>query len=664
MRQVPSTQNPADRPKRNRKSVLTVFAVLASGILILALSACAPAPKSQQFHEQSNTTGFKDHSGRSHTGAGDDQALERLKAELSQGGEEIGTVEKKDLELAKQVLDARIEESQNRLRVVVNLRDEGRIFFDFTDSEITSKPTATNPNVRYKSIVGVTESGVQSSFNMALLCRLVSIGPSPESAQGHQCATATISMRERHGANAKAGIILRNNDVSIVVRPVKKEKLVHHHLKRLVNDFKLTRYGRLQTFEVAWGRSGFDLEMTDQLICPSGRLVETNDLAEPLKLNCKGTETSPDLRGRMIGNTTRGELFLEVAATLPSRLRILPDTNERILILVRRKKNPKPAAPKPNGTPQMSASPTEGQTEAPPISTSSSEEEEGPEEDEEFFLDEKKSVAEPLQTGTTSPEVPGSTGWLVPVDLSDNVTKSWARDRKNPLIAEKVKVWQKSPRLEAFASHYLPNRETVISGLRASKVPAEFSFITLIESKFFVEEGYPVEISSAKAVGPWQFMPRTATDSRFGLKIKPLIRVTNENGRVTSEMADPCDERADLAKSSAAAGKYFRVLLNMFPRDPKLALAAYNWGEGNVSCLESTSKKCEARTRHHSQERLREIRELGLSFWAIYEFNMAPITTLNYVIDFVAAHHAALEMPPLKSEKAIAPWHPAPQCSP
>jgi hypothetical protein len=661
MRSVANKRKPAELPKRNLRSVHSMMAVAWAGILALAISACAPAPKAQQFHEQSNTTGYKDKTGRSHTGAGDDQALNRLKQELTQDtsgqgvGQEAGpeNLEKEDRELAAQVLGARIEESANRIRVLVNLRDSGKLSFDFTEKDIASKGTAANPDVRYKSVTGKTASGEQSSFDMALLCRRVTLDSPPELAQGLQCATATMSLKERHGSKAKAGFILRNQEVSILVRSVKQEKLEHTHLKRLATDFKTTRYGRLQSFEVAWGPSGFDLEMGDQSICPSGRLVETNDLDEPLKLNCKGTETYRDLEGRMIGNTTRGELFLEIAATIPGMLNILPDSNERVFILVRQKKTPKAPTPKPSGTPGSQPNVPAPSTPAEPAE----------DEDDGFFLDEEQPLVPAPNTGTPQNTSAGLTGWMVPVDLSDSVTKSWAKDRKNPLVAKKVKEWQDSRRFKAFASNYIPNRDVVIKGLKASRVPSEFSFITLIESTFFIEEGYPVQISSAKAVGPWQFMPSTATDSRFGLKIESLIPVTNEKGKVTSHMASPCDDRADLAKSSEAAGRYFRVLLNMFPRDPKLAVAAYNWGEGNVECLASTSKKCQSRTRRHSQERLSEIRELGLSFWAIHRYNMAPSTTLNYVIDFVAAHHAALEMQPLKPEKAVAPWRPAPQCA-
>jgi hypothetical protein len=227
-----------------------------------------------------------------------------------------------------------------------------------------------------------------------------------------------------------------------------------------------------------------------------------------------------------------------------------------------------------------------------------------------------------------------------------------------------VEEWKASNRFKNFAINFLPNRDLVYRSLQQSRVPGEFAFITLIESQFFIKPGYPLEISSSLALGPWQFLPSTATDSRFGLRILPLVPVKNEQGRVIRSEANPCDERADLSKASVAAGKYFRVLLNMFPNDPRLAVAAYNWGEGNVECIGSTSTKCNRlnQRRGFSQDRLGEIRELGLNFWAIHRFNMAPSTTLNYVIDFMAAHHAALEMEPLSNDKNIGPWKPSTQC--
>lgn len=63
--------------------------------------------------------------------------------------------------------------------------------------------------------------------------------------------------------------------------------------------------------------------------------------------------------------------------------------------------------------------------------------------------------------------------------------------------------------------------------------------------------------SSAGALGPMQFMPGTA--KRYGIT-----------------------DRTDFGQSSLGAARYMADLMKMFSGDEAKALAAYNWGEGNV----------------------------------------------------------------------------------
>ncbi|WP_337774374.1 transglycosylase SLT domain-containing protein [Serratia marcescens] len=82
----------------------------------------------------------------------------------------------------------------------------------------------------------------------------------------------------------------------------------------------------------------------------------------------------------------------------------------------------------------------------------------------------------------------------------------------------------------------------------------------LLRSMVITESGGETQaVSKAGAKGPFQFMPGTAQD--FGL--------------VGDDVFDP-------EKSAHAAARYMSQLLKMFDGDLGKALAAYNWGQGNV----------------------------------------------------------------------------------
>jgi len=89
-------------------------------------------------------------------------------------------------------------------------------------------------------------------------------------------------------------------------------------------------------------------------------------------------------------------------------------------------------------------------------------------------------------------------------------------------------------------------------------MPTELALLPFVESAF-----NPQAVSSARAAGMWQFMPATGT--HFSLK-QNVFR----------------DDRRDVLASTRAALDYLQRLYGMFG-DWHLALAAYNWGEGNVA---------------------------------------------------------------------------------
>ncbi|MGH6646538.1 transglycosylase SLT domain-containing protein [Aquabacterium sp.] len=109
-------------------------------------------------------------------------------------------------------------------------------------------------------------------------------------------------------------------------------------------------------------------------------------------------------------------------------------------------------------------------------------------------------------------------------------------------------------RMTERSSRYLFH---VLEEIERRQMPTELALLPFIESAF-----NPQAQSSARASGIWQFMPATGKD--FELK-QNVFR----------------DDRRDVLASTRAALDYLQRLQRQFG-DWHLALAAYNWGEGNV----------------------------------------------------------------------------------
>ena len=98
----------------------------------------------------------------------------------------------------------------------------------------------------------------------------------------------------------------------------------------------------------------------------------------------------------------------------------------------------------------------------------------------------------------------------------------------------------------------------IIEEVEKRGMPTELALLPFVESAF-----NPQAMSTAKASGMWQFVPATGRD--FALK-QNIFR----------------DDRRDVLASTRAALDYLGRLHKMFGGDWQLALAAYNWGQGNV----------------------------------------------------------------------------------
>jgi len=147
-----------------------------------------------------------------------------------------------------------------------------------------------------------------------------------------------------------------------------------------------------------------------------------------------------------------------------------------------------------------------------------------------------------------------------PTDMWDRIRRGFKMpDLDNDLVHDREQWYASRPdymqRMTARSSRYIFH---IVEELERRDMPTEIALLPFIESAF-----NPQAVSSARAAGMWQFMPATGTD--FDLK-QNIFR----------------DDRRDVVASTRAALDYLQKLYGMFG-DWQLALAAYNWGEGNVS---------------------------------------------------------------------------------
>ncbi|MGD9877410.1 LysM peptidoglycan-binding domain-containing protein [Desulfococcus sp.] len=190
----------------------------------------------------------------------------------------------------------------------------------------------------------------------------------------------------------------------------------------------------------------------------------------------------------------------------------------------------------------------------------------------------------------------------IPIEINRHVQKEIDYLTKGDFF---VNAYRRSGRYRAHISQELSK-----AGL-----PPELSWLPLIES------GYNVRaLSSARALGLWQFIP--STGYRFGLNRDRYV-----------------DERMNPYKSTQAAIAYLKALHDMFG-DWTTVLAAYNCGEGRV---------------------LRVIRAQQINyldnFWDLYE--QLPNETARYVPRFLATLHIVNNAEKYGIDK-VKPYRPIP----
>ncbi len=178
----------------------------------------------------------------------------------------------------------------------------------------------------------------------------------------------------------------------------------------------------------------------------------------------------------------------------------------------------------------------------------------------------------PAAPNTAPPVPPEAADPLRPetrVDFNDPGMRTdlWQRLRSNYTIPDlsgaRVRKWERYyaerpdyvARMTERGGLYLYH---IAEELQKRNMPMDLALLPFVESAF-----NPQAMSVARAAGMWQFMPST--------------------GRVFSLRQNAFrDDRRDVLASTRAALDYLERLNRMFDGDWQLALAAYNWGEGNV----------------------------------------------------------------------------------
>ncbi len=188
-----------------------------------------------------------------------------------------------------------------------------------------------------------------------------------------------------------------------------------------------------------------------------------------------------------------------------------------------------------------------------------------------------------------------------PRELWDRIRRGYALpDLQNDLVGVHERWYTSRPdyiqRMTERSRKYLFH---IVEEIERRGMPTELALLPFIESAF-----NPQAVSSAKAAGMWQFMPQTGT--HFDLKQNAFR-----------------DDRRDVLASTRAALDYLQRLHNMFG-DWHLALAAYNWGEGNVGRAIARNKRAGLGTGYEDLQMPAETRNYVPKLQAVKNIVGAP----------------------------------------
>ncbi len=228
------------------------------------------------------------------------------------------------------------------------------------------------------------------------------------------------------------------------------------------------------------------------------------------------------------------------------RLRLAPSFAFVALLAACATPGPEPSAPVPEvgpPAPPIASAPEPAPiAEAPAIS------------DEEPFLPSVAAALEPLPP-------PADDLWV-------RIRKGYAMpDLDGPLVAKWEQWYAERPdyvaRMIDRSRRYLYH---IVVEVEQRGMPSEIALLPMVESAY-----NPVALSTSRASGIWQFMP--STGNHYGLRQNFWF-----------------DSRRDVIAATDGALDYLQKLHGDFD-NWQLALAAYNWGEGNVAKAIAKNRK-------------------------------------------------------------------------
>lgn len=382
----------------------------------------------------------------------------------------------------------------------------------------------------------------------------------------------------------KATVLYRAYKAEMKVNlPSDKDITQHQNLKRKVDRLETANYAWVNTFAIPFGVSTYDIAIVRTSVANKeddiplefrGESIRTLNVVG-VKAQIKNSSKDQDLDSISLIGNAEGEDSKIFA------VKVKDDKGEdtEILVDIERKKTEEELNAEKKKEEDLLKKLYEPADEDSPLSHLPPDED-IPKPTPNPRLEHKKNKTEtetpPRQNTTTGTNIgnnknsyliaSGANALKIIKDFETNFTLSGVQKEINAIKKSKAE----REKLKSFFKFANPFRGLIENIASAYSVPAQYAYVSLIESAYFYGGHYKIQVApSSTATGPFQIIYGTAAS--LGMKV-----FSNSKGVLPSVS----DERRYFAPSACGAAKYFRNNAKMFPRDTTLAILAYNQGEG------------------------------------------------------------------------------------